>query len=318
MLTDEKRIQMLETMALIRAYEERLIDLSIQGKLHGLCSQMGQEACAVGVMAALLPSDLIMTNHRSAGHLIAKGADPERMMAEVMGKATGYCKGKSGPLHISAKEIGVYLTSTIVGGELSMVSGIGLSLSMLQPGKMVSCFFGDGAACEGVFHESLNIASMWNLPILYFCENNEWQAFVARKDAMKNDRVSDWAINYGMPARSVDGNDVEAVYAATVEAVEWIRAGKGPYFLEGLTYRLRGHLEPDPDYAYVPSDELEAWKEKDPIETYKAKLLNEEVLTIEEWEQMRERVQRKVHAALEFAVNSPFPGPEELLTDVYA
>jgi pyruvate dehydrogenase E1 component alpha subunit len=214
---------MLECMMLIRAYEEKITALQAAAGGAGTCTSVGQEASAVGVVRALSADDRILTNHRSAGHLLARGADAGRMFAEVMGRSTGYCKGKSGSLHISAKELGVLLTSTIVGGELSLATGVALSMSMLKQPGIAACFFGDGAACEGIFHESLNLASVWKLPILYVCENNQWQAYVHRKETMVGDHVSAWATNYRMESRTVDGNDVEAVHAATVKAVARIR-----------------------------------------------------------------------------------------------
>src|SRR4051812_25195909 len=193
---------MLESMLLIRAFEEHNISVQQAGGA-GTCTSVGQEAAAVGVMAALGPDDLILTNHRSAGHLIARGADPGRMMAEVAGKATGYCKGKSGSLHISVKDLGIILTSTIVGGELSLATGVGLSLSMKPGDGIAACFFGDGAACEGIFHESVNLAAVWDLPVLYVCENNQWQAFVARHETMAIDHIADRASAYGIQGRTV-------------------------------------------------------------------------------------------------------------------
>src|SRR6516165_4733851 len=189
---------LLECMMLVREFEQCNVGLYQAGKSHGTCTSVGQEASAVGVVRALGPEDLILTNHRSAGHLLARGADPGRMLAEVMGRSTGYCKGKSGSLHISVKELGVILTSTIVGGELSLAPGVALSQATLGRTGIVACFFGDGAACESIFHESLNLASVWNLPILYVCENNQWQAFVHRRETMKVDRISDWASRYGI------------------------------------------------------------------------------------------------------------------------
>src|SRR5688572_14518203 len=182
--TNNSPESLLEAMMLIRAYEMNIVALQQAGNAAGTCTSVGQEASAAGVVRALSPDDLILTNHRSAGHLLARGADPGRILAEVMGRSTGYCKGKSGSLHISVREMGVILTSTIVGGELSLAPGVALSQTQTQPGtrNVVACFFGDGAACEGIFHESLNLASMWRLPILYVCENNQWQAFVHRKE----------------------------------------------------------------------------------------------------------------------------------------
>lgn len=314
---DSARVHLLEQMLLIRAYEEKLVQLHQTQGVAGTCTSVGQEACAVGVVAALTTDDRILTNHRSAGHLLARGADPGRMMAEVMGKRTGYCKGKSGSLHISAKELGVVLTSTIVGGELSLATGVGLSLSMLQQPGIAVCFFGDGAACEGSFHESLNLAAVWKLPILYVCENNQWQAFVHRKETMLAESVADWVQGYGMPARTVDGNDVEAVQAAAAEARAAIVAGGGPYFLELNTYRQRGHFEPD-DQAYVDQQELHGWLARDPIGLMERRLREAGLLGVDDSACLRRRAQETIEQALAFASASPFPQAEDLLTDVYA
>lgn len=315
--SDTSPASMLECMMLIRAYEEKLASLQGAGSAPGTCTAVGQEASAVGVVRALDAADRILTNHRSAGHLLARGADPGRMMAEVMGRSTGYCKGKSGSLHISAKELGVILTSTIVGGELSLATGVGLSMSMLGGSGIVACFFGDGAACEGIFHESLNLAAVWNLPILYVCENNQWQAFVHRKETMLAEHVSSWAPAYGMQSRTVDGNDVDAVHAAAIEAIATIRHTRKPFLLETWTYRLRGHFEPD-DQGYVDPQELSDWREKDPIAICRRRLLDNRTLTPDGIAQMQQRVDGMVERALSFASGSPFPDPAELVTDVYA
>jgi acetoin:2,6-dichlorophenolindophenol oxidoreductase subunit alpha len=310
-------VQSLDSMLLIRYFEEQSAALQAAGASPSMCTSVGQEASAVGVVQALQPQDRILTNHRSAGHLLARGADPGRVMAEIMGKATGYCGGKSGSLHISAKELGVILTSTIVGGELSLATGVGLSLSMRDTDAIAVCFFGDGAACEGIFHESLNLASVWNLPILYVCENNQWQAFVHRREAMKTDHVSEWAKPYGMPARTVDGNDVEAVLAAAKEAADYVRRERKPYFLETYTYRLRGHMEPD-DQAYVDKAELESWRRRDPIATYESRLLERGSITPEDLEAIRERAREIVEDAAAFATSSPYPDFDQMTADVYA
>ena len=308
---------MLEAMMLIRAFELNNVTLQQSGKAAGTCTSVGQEASAVGVVRALGPEDLILTNHRSAGHLIARGADPGRMLAEIMGRATGYCKGKSGSLHISARELGVILTSTIVGGELSLAPGVALSQSLLGKRNVVTCFFGDGAACEGIFHESLNLASMWNLPILYVCENNQWQAFVSRKETMRTDHISKWAASYGIEGVTVDGNDAEAVHAAAKKAVMNIRETRKPVLLETYTYRLRGHYEPD-DQSYVDANELSAWKAKDPIDRLKQKLVTKGVLTSRDVAAIEQRVQATVERAASFAGSSPMPELSELTADIYA
>src|SRR3954464_14120069 len=233
--TNQNPESLLECMILVRAFEEQNRALQQEGKAPGTCASVGQEAAAVGVVQALDARDLILTNHRSAGHLLARGAEPGKVLAEIMGRATGYCKGKSGSLHISAKDLGVILTSTIVGGELSLATGVALSLSMQRSDAIVACLFGDGAACEGVFHESLNLAAVWKLPVLYVCENNQWQAFVHRKETMTGDHISARAAGYGMEGRTVDGNDVEAVHAAAIEAISTIRETGKPFLLETYT-----------------------------------------------------------------------------------
>ncbi|HEY6562472.1 MAG TPA: thiamine pyrophosphate-dependent dehydrogenase E1 component subunit alpha [Polyangiaceae bacterium] len=307
----------LQTMLLIRRFEEQAAALQQSGQSPSMCTSVGQEASAVGVVGALEERDLILTNHRSAGHLLARGAEPERVLAEIMGKSTGYCGGKSGSLHISVKDLGVLLTSTIVGGELSLVTGVALSLAMSRSDAIATCFFGDGAAAEGIFHESLNLAAVWNLPILYVCENNQWQAFVHRRETMIGDHVSEWARPYGVRSLTIDGNDVEAVAAAAQSAAEYVRSERKPFLLETYTYRLRGHMEPD-DQGYVDRDELERWQKQDPITTYEKRLLESGRLTPFALEALREQAVQRVERAAAFALASPYPGIEELTTHVYA
>lgn len=312
------RISMLETMMLIRAHEERLASLATPTS-PGTCTAVGQEAAAVGVIRALELRDRILTNHRSAGHLLARGADPGRLMAEVMGRVDGYCKGKSGSLHVSAQELGVVLTSTIVGGELSLAPGVALAQKMgqQQPGGITAVFFGDGAACEGIFHESINLAVTWQLPLLYICENNQWQAFVRRDETMPIEHIADWARGHGIETRTVDGNDVELVHAAAKQAAAAVRATGKPYFLELTTYRQRGHFEPD-DQAYVDAVELASWKARDPIALLRGRLLKESVVASGELSHLQQRVDAAIAAALDFAQHSPWPDLRELTTDVYA
>jgi pyruvate dehydrogenase E1 component alpha subunit len=318
--TDTKREHLLdafEKMVLIRAFEENSAAMQSAGEAPTMCTSVGQEAAAVGVVSQLSEHDLILTNHRSAGHLLARGANPGRILAEILGRETGYCKGRSGSLHISVKELGVVLTSTIVGGELSLATGVGLSRSMSDGDGIVVCFFGDGAACEGIFHESLNLAAVWKLPILYVCENNQWQAFVHRSETMVTDHVSDWAKPYGIEARTVDGNDVEAVMTAAGEAVEHVRRTRTPYFLETWTYRLRGHMEPD-DQAYVDGGELESWRTRDPISKAEAALIESGHADPRDLTAIRERVGQTVRDAVTFATSSAYPSFDQLAADVYA
>ena len=307
----------LEAMLLIRTFEEKSAALKAAGQSPSMCTSVGQEASAVGVVRNLGKDDLILTNHRSAGHLLARGADPGRLFAEIMGKSTGYCKGKSGSLHISVKELGVVLTSTIVGGELSLAPGVGLSLAMSNSEAIAVVFFGDGAATEGIFHESLNLASVWNLPVLYVCENNQWQAYVHRKETMKADHVSEFARAYGVPSKTVDGNDIEVVLDAAQNAVDYVRTMRRPYLLETYTYRLRGHMEPD-DQQYVDQNELASWKRRDPIALIESRLLTSGIATQKEIDAIRRRAAQRIEDAAAFAIQSPYPSFDELTTDVYA
>lgn len=315
-LYGERPEELLQMMQLIRAYEEQAAALQAESGVPGTCTSVGQEACAVGVIAALGRDDLILTNHRSAGHLLARGADPGRLFAEVMGRRDGYCKGKSGSLHISARELGVILTSTIVGGELGLACGVGLSQKMLHRAGVVVCFFGDGAACEGRFHESLNLAAVWGLPILFVCENNEWQAFVSRRETMLADRIASWAAPFGIDSVTVDGNDVEAVRAVATAALDVVRSGK-PFLLEARTYRLRGHFEPD-DQAYVDAQELASAWARDPLSRFEGSLQESRRIDADAVATMRAAAKSRVDAAVAFAMDSPYPAIDELVTDVYA
>jgi acetoin:2,6-dichlorophenolindophenol oxidoreductase subunit alpha len=316
--TAPARVRRLETMMMIRAYEEQLVELQRNGA-PGTCTSVGQEASAVGVVDALEERDRILTNHRSAAHLIARGAEPRRLMAEVLGRVDGYCGGRSGSLHISAQELGVVLTSTIVGGELSMAPGVALAQKMGkgERGAIVAVFFGDGAACEGIFHESLNLAVQWQLPLLFVSENNQWQAYVHRLETMPDEAISSWARGHGLPVQRVDGNDVEAVHAAAAQAVAQIRETGKPRFLELVTYRLRGHVEPD-DQSYVNMDELNRWRGRDPIRLQSDRLIAEGVLDAGALAAMEARVRTQIEAATAFAQASAWPATGTLTQHVYA
>ncbi|MDP1933078.1 MAG: thiamine pyrophosphate-dependent dehydrogenase E1 component subunit alpha [Gammaproteobacteria bacterium] len=318
LLERQPRLHGLYTMMLIRAYEERLALLQQNGA-PGTCTSVGQEACAVGVISTLDWRDRIITNHRSAAHLLARGADPQRLMAEVLGRADGYCGGHSGSLHISVRELGVVLTSTIVGGGLSLAPGVALAQRMGQgeEGGVVVVFFGDGAACEGILHESLNLAVQWQLPLLFVCENNQWQAYVHRLETMADDAIYRWACGHGLETQRIDGNDVDAVSAAARQSVAAIRADGRPRFLELLTYRQRGHLEPD-DLAYVDHAERERWLKRDPLVLMRERLRAEGVLQDNDLAAMQQQVSQRIDAAQNFAESSAWPDPQQLLQHVYA
>ncbi|WP_236262731.1 thiamine pyrophosphate-dependent dehydrogenase E1 component subunit alpha [Caenispirillum salinarum] len=306
----------LRRMTLIRAYEDTLVTLLSQGRAGGTCTSVGGEASAVGVVSALAPEDLILTNHRSAGHLLARGADPGRLLAEVMGRRDGYCGGFAGSLHVSARELGVVLTSTIVGGELGLCTGVALSQKVLDKPGIVACFFGDGAAAEGRFHESLNLAAVWELPVLYICENNEWQAYVHRRETMLGDGIAARAAAYGVDSASVDGCDVAAVFDAAATAADAVRSTGRPFLLETRGYRLRGHLEPD-DQAYVDAAELARWRGQDPLDVLRRRL-EEAGLAPAELDAVTREAEARMEAAVAFADASPLPDPARLLDTVYA
>ncbi|WP_457391169.1 thiamine pyrophosphate-dependent dehydrogenase E1 component subunit alpha [Roseateles sp. P5_E1] len=292
----------LDAMLLIRAYEQQLIAAASPSN-PGTCTSVGQEACAVGVVAALGPQDKLLTNHRSAGHLLARGADPERMFAEVLGRASGYCGGHSGSLHISVKALGVVLTSTIVGGGLSLAPGVALAQKLgAQPEGITAVFFGDGAACQGIFHEAINLAATWRLPILFVCENNQWQAYVHRRETMPGEHVADWVQGHGLVAEVVDGNDVEAVHAAAVQAVAAIRDSGRPRLLELTTYRQRGHFEPD-DQAYVCATEHAQWLKRDPIQRQAERLM----LSADDLARREAEVRGVIEHAHAAALAAPWP-----------
>lgn len=316
-MTPREMIEALERMMLIRAHEEAAAALQSAGRAPGSCTAVGGEASAVGVVGALSPDDEILTNHRSAGHLLARGADPGRLLAEIMGRRDGYCGGKSGPLHVSARQLGVVLTSTIVGGELGLVTGVALARKMARRPGVVACFFGDGAACQGRFHESVNLAAVWGLPVLYVCENNHWQAFVHRRETMLVETVAARAPSYGIDGTTVDGTDVLAVRQAARHAIERIAETGRPYLLETMSYRLRGHFEPD-DQGYVDSAELAQWQARDPITRLRNRLKADGHLDAAGLASLEARVTREIEEATAFAEASPFPAPDALTTHIYA
>lgn len=301
-MTAPDALARLDAMLLIRAYEEQLVATTSHSQ-PGTCTSVGQEACAVGVVGALGANDRILTNHRSAGHLLARGADPERLLAEVLGRATGYCGGHAGSLHISAQALGVVLTSTIVGGGLSMAPGVALAQKLgAQPEGITTVFFGDGAACQGIFHEAVNLAATWRLPLLFVCENNQWQAYVHRRETMPGESVADWVQGHGLVAEVADGNDVEAVHAAATQAVAAIRADSRPRLLELMTYRQRGHFEPD-DQAYVCPTEHAHWLARDPIKRQAEQLgLGSDALALR-----KDAASRRIRQAHAAALAAPWP-----------
>ena len=318
-LPPDTQREMLRRMLTIRRFEERASADYLAGKIYGVVHcYIGEEAVAVGVCTALERADRIISTHRGHGHCIAKGADLDRMMAELYGRATGYCKGKGGSMHIADFAIGMLGANGIVAGGIAIVTGAGLAAQLEGKGGVAVSFFGDGAANAGPFHECLNIAATWKLPMLYVCENNMWAAQTAAAATHALGDVAARAAGYGIPGIVVDGNDIFAVYQAASRAVERARAGGGPTLIECKTYRWRAHTErkgqPDPR----DQDEVELWKRKDPIVQLERRLRDQGDLDDADLRAIERDVMDTIERAVAFAAASPFPAPEQATDDVFA
>jgi len=314
-------LDLYRTMVIIRTFEQRVQDLYARGHIPGLAHlYLGEEAVAAGVCANLGPEDYITSTHRGHGHVIAKGADLKPMMAELYGKITGYCKGKGGSMHIADVNIGILGANGIAGGGLPIATGAGLSAKVLGNGRVTACFFGDGASNNGTFHESLNLASVHKLPVVYVCENNGYGISVSQRQHQAIEDISVRAMAYGMPGKTVDGNDVLAVYQAAKKAVERARAGEGPTLLECKTYRHRGHHEGDPNQGarYRSKEEIEKWLAKDPIDRFERLLIQKKVLSKAGSRKIAQEAARQVEEAIQFAEASPFPAVDEMYQDIFA
>jgi TPP-dependent pyruvate/acetoin dehydrogenase alpha subunit len=317
-LTKDKKLEMLRSILLTRRFEEKLTELcKIQGKIPGmmiLCT--GQEAVSSGVCAALDRDDVIVSNHRSHGHLLAKGADPKALMAEIFGRRTGCNKGKSGTLHLAVPEVQAVCTTTVVGGGMPIATGIAFAQQYRQEKRVTVCFFGDGAADEGSFHEALNLASLWDLPVIFICENNVYAGAQRQEEHTRVKDIAARAAAYAMPGEVVDGNNALAVYRAAAKARERAIASQGPTLIECKTYRCRGHGESDPQH-YQPKEEIAAWKDRCPIPRLRGEIVAEGLISTEELAALEAEIQNIVAEALHFAEESPWPSPEEALEDVY-
>ncbi|MFT6580647.1 MAG: TPP-dependent pyruvate/acetoin dehydrogenase alpha subunit [Alphaproteobacteria bacterium] len=316
----EKQREMLRLMQTIRRFEERASDDFHEGGIYGVVHcYIGEEAVAVGVCSALTREDRIISTHRGHGHCIAKGADLNRMMAELYGRATGYCKGKGGSMHIADFDIGMLGANGIVAAGIPIVTGAGLAAQMDGEGHVAVSFFGDGASNAGPFHESLNIAAKWKLPMLYVCENNLHAANTPAGMTLAHEDVAARAAGYGIPGIIVDGNDVLAVYEVASEAVARARAGEGPTLIECKTYRWRGHTERPDNVEHRTLAEIDLWKKDDPIARMVDNLGRQQgQLSDAEWKQMDREILLAVQESVDFAKASPFPAPEAALEDVFA
>lgn len=311
--------EMLLTMLTIRAFEEMAEELYAMGKLHGTMHlSIGQEATAIGASYALRRGeDFLLNHHRGHGHCLAWGSDLNQMMAEFRGKETGYCRGRGGSMHIADIKRNNLGANGIVGGGIPIAAGVGLSIKMRGTDQVCLVLFGDGAANEGAFHESLNLASIWDLPVIYLCENNQYAMSMSTRKAFNIERISDRACSYGIPGESFDGNDVQAVYRAVARAADRARAGDGPSLLESRTYRWRGHSKSDRQ-AYRTREELKEWQEMDPIRRFQNLLVVEDSMTKAEIEGLEETAGNRIEAAVEFAESSPEPDVSTITEGVYA
>jgi len=302
----------------IRLFEEKVYELYGQNLVPGTIHlYAGEEAVAVGVCANLRNDDYVVSTHRGHGHCIAKGARLDKTMAEILGKETGYCKGKGGSMHIADFSVGMLGATAVVGAGIPIATGAGLSIKLRGTDQVATCFFGEGASNQGTFHEGINLAATWMLPVIFVCENNLYAMGTRQTLVMRIENVSDRAAAYGIPGVVVDGNDVLAVYEATRDAVNRARAGKGPTLIECKTYRHKGHSRVDPA-KYRPKEEVGEWLKKDPIARLKKHLLETNVLTEDEIKKTEAEVVNAIDNAVKFALDSPYPSPQEALEDVYA
>ncbi len=311
-------VDLLRRMWLIRAFEEKASALYAERKIVGLLHLgIGQEAVAVGACSLLRGDDLVYGGHRSHGHAIAKGADINRLMAELAGRATGYCGGKGGSMHIVAKECGFVTATGVVGGTIPLALGAAFAAKEKRKAQVEMVFYVDGAGQAGPFHESLNIASLWRLPVIFVCENNGYAEFTPLSAHTKVERLARHAKTYGIPASTVDGNDLFAVRNAVEKAIEKCRGGKGPVFVECLTHRMRGHYEGDPG-KYRELSQLAEWKKKDPIARAARTLRNKKRVNHKQLEAIEREARDLVETAAEFALSSPWPDADEVATQVTA
>ncbi len=310
--------EMLQQMLTIRKFEEKVADFLAQGKIHGTGHlYIGEEAVAVGACAAIEPEDYITSTHRGHGHCIAKGADIKKMMAELLGKETGYCRGKGGSMHIADVEKGNLGANGVVGGSIGIACGAGITIQMKKLNRVVLCFFGDGAFNQGIFHEAVNLASVWKLPVVFICENNQYAMSTATKIAFNIKDFSLRAQAYGIPGTVIDGNDILTVYREVSQTVSRARTGQGPTLLIAETYRWKGHSRSDAE-RYRTREEVAEWKKRCPLERFKKYLYKNNILLEEEIEKLEEETHLAIEAAVKFAEESPFPSLDTLEEGVYA
>ncbi|WP_330583864.1 thiamine pyrophosphate-dependent dehydrogenase E1 component subunit alpha [Geosporobacter ferrireducens] len=316
-LSNGKIREMLIQMLKIRKFEEKAMRLFAEGQIPGFVHlYIGEEAVATGVCANLSDEDYITSTHRGHGHILAKGGDLKEMMAELFGKETGYCKGKGGSMHIADATKGILGANGIVGAGHNIAVGAGITAQYKGTDQVCACFFGDASTNQSTFHEALNLASIWKLPVVFVCENNLYGISMSQSRHQAIQDISDRAAAYNMPGITVDGNDVFAVYEAANEAIKRARSGQGPTLIECKTYRHRGHFEGDAT-GYRSNDELEEWLKKDPISRLEKYMLDHKTVTAEELETLKREVDQQIADAVEFANKSPYPLLESAVEDIY-
>lgn len=304
-------------MVTVRNFEETAADLFMKGQLPGfLHLYVGEEAVAAGVMAHLTAQDMITSTHRGHGHAVAKGARLDMMFAELFAKKTGYCHGKGGSMHIADLDLGILGANGIVGGGVPIATGAGLALKMKGSDRVTVCFFGDGASNTGAFYEGVNLAAVWELPVVFICENNQYAESTPRKVHQKVKDVADRAAAFNIPGVVMDGMDVFDVYKKTGEAIDRVRAGGGPILLEAKTYRFWGHYVGDPQ-VYRTKEEVEEWRKRDPILMFRERVVKEGKISVGELDAIEAEVKKEIEAAVEFARQSPDPELESALQDIF-
>lgn len=318
-LSKEQLLKMYKQVQEIRQFDDKVKQLVSKGKVPGMTHfSVGEEASSVGAMAALNSDDIITSNHRGHGQAIAKGIDLNAMMAEILGKYTGICKGKGGSMHIADVESGNLGANGIVGGGHGLAVGAALTQQMKKTGKIVVCFFGDGATNEGSFHEAMNMASIWKLPVIFYCLNNGYGISANIHKMVNVEHLYERAAAYGMPFKYIeDGNDAVSVYNTFKEAVDYVREGNGPIFVESITYRWYGHSSSDPG-KYRTREEVEEWKKKDPILKLANYIVGNKIATEEELKNIELEVKNMIDGAVKFAEESPLPPLETAFEDIYA
>lgn len=318
LISKETLLEMYKRMNQARKFEEKVNWFFARGMIHGTTHlSIGQEASGVAAVMALEKGDLVSLTHRGHSQFIGMGIDLNKMMAELMGKYTGYCKGKGGSMHIADIESGNLGANGIVGGGLTLAPGAALTQKYKKTGKVVLCTFGDGAANEGSFHEGINLSSVWNLAVIFYCENNLYGMSTAQSKSMNIENIADRAVSYGIQSFIIDGYDAIEVYETVQKAAEMCRRGEGPVLIEAKTYRWLGHSKSDAN-AYRTKDEIDSWKEKDGIKRLKNKILELGYATEKELEDIEAEAKQSIEEAVEFAQNSPMPPLDTLEEDVYA